>query len=372
MTDDKLHSAGIVYQCPACKGAIIRGDDLWRCADCQREFTVKHGTPIMDVSCGSSKYPNSRASPLFAESAPSGSVVAKDADEFIEDVRKKGWLAALETQLGPNSSGLLRSMAPSRLSWKYLVDIDKSWKVLEVGAGTGGISCQLARECFVVALDKEWRNAAFMNLRAQQDGLTHLEAVSADAISLPLASDQFDMTVMIGALEWVPFSWPNELPRDMQLRALSEINRVLKPGGRIFLGIENAHYLGYFLGIAEAHTNLKYVSLLSRPQAEMLSQDLRGSSYLELTYSRDEYIELLAEAGFSDVQAFWLYPDYAFTNYFIPLDEPNIIKYFIEEHLNPWDFTGARAPLYRFYRLLDPRIVRDYVEFYGFLATKAG
>lgn len=368
--------AGVNYQCPLCQGNILKEETSWYCSGCSKQFAMRHGVPILDIckeplQSDPQGFQSARATPLFEQSAPSGSTTIEDEEKFLVQVEEKGWRVALASQLGKDSPGMLRSMAPNRLSWKYLVNLDKSWKVLDIGAGTGGIACQLAKECSVLALDKEWRNAAFMNLRARQDGLTHFEAVAADAISLPLVSDQFDMAVMIGALEWVPFSWPNESPREMQLKALTEISRVLKPGGRFFLGIENARYLGYFLGIPEAHTNLKYISLMDKLQAERLSQDLRGSSYLELTHSKGECMTLLAEAGFSDIQALWLYPDYAFTNYFIPLDKPNIMKYFVEEHLNPWDFRGARAPLYRMYRLLEPELLGDYVEFYGFMVTKA-
>lgn len=368
--------AGIIYRCPRCKGGISKGQDCWRCQHCGREFEVRRGIPILDVNNESARgfmgndEQDVEHQPVWAKSPASGSISVDDPDVFLSTVEQKGWRTALGNLWGADSTALMRTVAPNRIAWKYLLDIDSSWKALDIGAGTGGVACQLAKECSVVALDKSWCDAAFMHLRAQQDSLSQFEAVVADAVSLPFEPNQFDLATMIGALEWVPFGWPDKPPREMQLQALREVCQVLKPGGNFFLGIENRLYLGYFLGILEPHTYLKYISLMNREQAEMLSQDLRGRPYLELTHSKEEYIELLKEAGFDEIQAFWLHPDYAFTNYFIPLDKPNIVKYFIEEMLNPWEFPGARAPLYRFYRLLDPSVVSNHVEFFGFLARR--
>lgn len=372
-----ISKTGVIFQCPKCKkGGFDKGKDYWHCKFCGQKYEVRHEVPILDVrdnlvsSVTKVKKCDIENRPIYSVSPNSGSVGGDNPDKFLNEVEQKGWRTALENLWGLNSAGLLRAIAPNRIAWKYLLEIDSSWKVLDIGAGTGGVSCRLAKECSVVALDKSWGNAAFVHLRAQQDRLSRFETVVGDGVSLPFEPNQFDLTTMIGSLEWIPTSWPENKPREMQLQALREVYRVLKPGGNFFLGIENRLYLGYFLGILEPHTNLKYISLMNRVQAEILSQDLRGCPYLELIHSKDEYIELLKEAGFEDIQAFWLHPDYSTPNYIIPLDMPNIIKFFIEERLNPWDFHGVRSPLYRFYRLLDPLEVSNHVEFYGFLAHR--
>jgi len=360
--------AAVAYQCPRCKGGIDKGEDYWYCRQCGQAFEVRRGVSMLDVSNESVGKVQHR--PIWSKSPASGSITVDDLDGFLDAVEQNGWRTVLENLWGPDSAGLLRAVASNRVAWKYLLEMNSSWKALDIGAGTGGVACLLAKECSVVALEKSWCDAAFMHLRAQQDGLSRFEAVVADAVSLPFDPNQFDLTTMIGSLEWVPFNWPDNPPREVQLQALREVYRVSKPGGKFFLGIENRLYLGYFLGILEPHTNLKYISLMERDKAEILSQDLRGRPYLELTHSKDEYIELLKEAGFDEIQTFWLHPDYSTPNYIIPLDRPNIVKFFIEERLNPWDFPGARSPLYRFYRLLDPLVVSNHVEFFGFLARR--
>ncbi|MBI4267801.1 MAG: hypothetical protein HY662_03345, partial [Chloroflexi bacterium] len=155
-----LPGLNISYGCPVCHGEIKKSSDNWHCSACGKQFPVRRGVPILDISNEQlhSDQPDgqpSGATPLFAQSAPSGSTTIDDEEKFLKQVEEKGWRAALQAQLGKDSPGMLRSMAPNRLSWKYLVDMNKSWTIMDIGAGTGGIACQLARECSVVALDKE-------------------------------------------------------------------------------------------------------------------------------------------------------------------------------------------------------------------------
>jgi len=115
---------------------------------------------------------------------------------------------------------------------------------------------------------------------------------------------------------------------------------------------------------------LKNISFLDRATANQLSWDLRNKPYLEYTYSRQQLLDMLDQSGFDSLKAYWLFPDYSTPNYMVPLDNDRILKYFIEERLNPWSFVGGRAMLYKFFRMLEPHEIREFVEFFGFVAYK--
>jgi hypothetical protein len=122
--------------------------------------------------------------------------------------------------------------------------------------------------------------------------------------------------------------------------------------------------------VADPHARIRHVSYLDRDRANQLSLDLRGEPFLEYTYTRGEANALLTNAGFEKVDDYWLRPDYSTPNYIIPLNNDHIIKYFIEERLNPWDYQGGRSFVYKIFRMLPPHEVAEHVEFFGFCARK--
>ena len=259
-------------------------------------------------------------------------------------------------------------MAPNRLAWLNLVDIKTSTKALDIGAGTGGLACQLAKKCSVVAIDGSWCDVKFLKIRAKQEGLRQFKTLLGNALDLPFKRKQFDLVTMNGVLEWVPTSQPNTSPREAQLQALKEVRRLLKRSGKFLLGIENRYYLGYFLGVPEPHVNLRYISIIERGDAEQLSRNVRNLPFLEYTYTRKEYEDLIREAGFKYIEAYWLFPDYRLPQYIIPLNSQNAIKFFVNELLRPEDYGGGILySIYQFYRFCDPNIIGDFVGHFGFL-----
>ncbi len=299
----------------------------------------------------------------------SGFIWTDDAKKFLDITKKEGWQAALKSVQEDNAPDKLQeALAPNRLAWLNLVDIKPSTKALDIGAGTGGIACQLSKECEVTAIDGSALDVEFLKIRAKQDGLRRFNALVANALDLPFPKNHFDLVIMNGVLEWVPTCRPKSRPRDTQLQALKETRRVLKSGGKFLLGIENRYYLGYFLGIPEPHVNLKYISILPRADANQLSYNMRKLPFLEYTYSRREYEKLIHEAGFKHIEAYWLYPDYRLPNYIIPLDNKNAVKFFADGLLKPSQHnSNISYAMYQFYRFCDPKVAVDFVGHYGFL-----
>ena len=93
--------------------------------------------------------------------------------------------------------------------------------VLDLGCGPGHLSAELAATARVVAADRE---AAMLTATRERAG-AGVVCVQAEATALPLADGSVDAAAVVQVLEYVP-----DLPR-----ALAELRRVLRPGGRAVL-----------------------------------------------------------------------------------------------------------------------------------------
>ncbi len=107
-------------------------------------------------------------------------------------------------------------------------------RVLEVGCGEGEFSERLVREldAELVALDQSPRMAELAGARG-------LDARVGDVQELPFADEEFDVAVAAWMLYHVP-----------QLdRALGELARVLRPGGRLVAITNREDHLGEMFGL---------------------------------------------------------------------------------------------------------------------------
>lgn len=99
-------------------------------------------------------------------------------------------------------------------------------RVLDVGCGDGVLSVRLAQAgADVTGLDNEPRMLAAARCRANEAGLK-VAFVKGDAQSLPFADSAFDIVVAVTVLCFVP----------VPPRAVREMARVLRPGGRLVIG----------------------------------------------------------------------------------------------------------------------------------------
>lgn len=350
-----------IYRCPACAGALEREPARWRCEACAAEFPVRRGVPILD--------PKESSFPGFL-----GVMRRRHGEEFLDLAESQGWEAALRSIQRPGEPDrLFEAVAPNRVSWRHLIGLQPSSLVVDIGAGSGGVACQLAADCRVVAVDRSHVDAAFVALRARQSGLRALNSIVADGCRLPLRDGVADAVTLIGVLEWVGTDFPGRDPRESQLEALREARRVLKPDGRLYLAIENGRYFGYYLGMPEPHARLRYVSLMEREAGERYSRDARRQPLLELTHSLPDYRALLREAGFPGVEAYWLHPDYRLPHAVVPVDDPDIARWYVDQHLDPrWYGGPLHQAMYSYYRYAPAEFLAHSVRDYGFVARKEG
>lgn len=129
-----------------------------------------------------------------------------------------------ETPLGSLSDRLEKGLVYS------MVGATPGERVLDVGCGTGNYTLDLARKgCVVTGVDSSKEMLALARLKADDRGLDAAFHV-ADACALPFQDNFFDLIISVGLLCFLKY------PE----KALTEMNRVLMPEGRIVIGVLNS------------------------------------------------------------------------------------------------------------------------------------
>jgi ubiquinone/menaquinone biosynthesis C-methylase UbiE len=115
---------------------------------------------------------------------------------------------------------------------KRLIDIlspRPGERVLEIGPGTGYYTFEIAERLDGGQLDVfDIQQDMLDNVMrsANERGVTNVQPALGDAQALPYGDESFDAAVLVTVLGEIPD----------QDRALAEISRVLKPGGRLIVG----------------------------------------------------------------------------------------------------------------------------------------
>jgi SAM-dependent methyltransferase len=133
--------------------------------------------------------------------------------------------------------------------------------VLEIGLGYGSVSQRLAAaKVNFTGLDIAQGPVGWVNYRLGLNGLPG-KAVEGSALDMPFESESFDYVVSIGCLHHT----------GNLKRGISEVHRVLRPGGRATIMIYNA--TSYLRWIKYPVTTLKYSMAVLAGEAEPLSLD---------------------------------------------------------------------------------------------------
>jgi ubiquinone/menaquinone biosynthesis C-methylase UbiE len=169
----------------------------------------------------------------------------------------EGETAATEEHAAPPEAwdaiakGYNRHVAPQEVDLANealgLVGLEPGERFLDVAAGTGGLSLPAARlGAHVLATDWSAAMIERFDERVRDEGLSQAEGRVMDCHALDLPDDSFDVTGSQFGVMLVPD----------QPRALSEMVRVTKPGGRVLViayGFPGElEFLQFFLGALKA------------------------------------------------------------------------------------------------------------------------
>jgi len=194
-------------------------------------------------------------------------------------------------------------------------------EVLDIGSGGGGISLAFARRCkSVTSADNLLESLLAVKARPDVEAQKNMRFTNLDAAALPFRAASFDLVILNGVIEWVGYGSPAEPARAVQLRCLREIRRVLRPGGRLYLGSENPWFPKHVL--KDPHNSLPLVGLMPRPVKNLACRILKGRPYRNNIYSHWRLARMIRRAGFTAVQPFMPIYAYHFPFAIRSLDDP--------------------------------------------------
>ncbi len=284
---------GLWLQC-VCGAEVALSGERFVCSHCGRELGVRRGG-VADAGRAMSYW---------------GEIPQAEMQKLLSQAEDEGWRAVVRQRLPARLAEYVASR--SRAGFHEVLPLPPRARVLDVGAGWGSIAAPLARRYEVLALEGVEERARFIALRQRQDGLEQLSVVRGEIHSTPLASRQFDAVIANGVLEWSALLDTNDPPRAVQLRFLLRLRELLRPGGIIYLGIENRCGWEALRGATD-HSGLPYTSLMPRWLAHRIClrrQTYRAdvnSGYRTYTYTYRGYLRLFGEAGLG-LRASWVSP----------------------------------------------------------------
>jgi ubiquinone/menaquinone biosynthesis C-methylase UbiE len=363
-----------VIRCPDCAVRLDLSAPQTICPQCANRYSLRHG--ILDLLPGSDFY--------------WGEVGREKMLEINRMAASMGWFTAIQDQLQDRPNLVTYICSPARLGWLFhCYDQDANKVCLDLGSGWGTLTFGLSRFYRTVySVDGVLERLRFQSLRMAEDGVTNVRLIRGSLFKIPLDDHSVDLAVVNGLLEWVALSEPDLDAEEAQLRFLLEVRRVVKPAGRIYIGVENRFGLHYLLGSPD-HSGLPFTSLLPRIVASQVVRFARrrekGSggarhhlpnrepAYRTYTHSLNGYRQLLQRAGFPHTSAYWAWQSYSYPRASGTVDGISIrylIGYFANLSRDRW-LRPALALLHKMPPSILGRLVKAFAPHFLFVAAAA-
>jgi ubiquinone/menaquinone biosynthesis C-methylase UbiE len=145
--------------------------------------------------------------------------------------------------------------------------IDESDVLLDAGCSTGRFTELITGSGHqLVAVDFSMASLRKLMQRLDVQARKTVHPVQGDIVNLPLRAEAIDKCLSCEVLEHIP-------SRDAQHRVISELQRVLRPGGRLVISTYNYNYYWRKKSIRQGyHAGRIYFETLTRPEFRKMLQ----------------------------------------------------------------------------------------------------
>ena len=238
-------------------------------------------------------------------------------------------------------------LSPIRQNILNWYNIEKDASVLEIGAGMGaltGILCQKAGSVTAVELSNRRADAIY----ARHSHYDNLKIIVGNLNDIKF-EEKFDYITLIGVLEYAKMFTEGATPYQT---FISNIKKLLKPGGKLLIAIENRYGLKYFCGASEDHTGKPFDGINGYKDNDSVR-----------TFDKYSLEKLLKKSGLTNTRFYYPEPDYKLPNYIFTdktLPSSNITSK-INHYYQPGSFLVADEKI-----ILDDAIKNGV---YGFFAN---
>ena len=223
---------------------------------------------------------------------------------------------------------VLYHFSPFRENIVEWIPLSKEDKVLEVGSGCGAITGALAKKAgSVTCIDLSDKRSQINAYRLQNTDNVRIMVGNFKDVETALERD-FDAIMLIGVFEYGIAYIDTDNPYEDFLRILL---KHLKPGGRIYIAIENKMGLKYFAGCTEDHAGRYFEGLEGYPGGGVAR-----------TFTRKGLEKIFHACGVEEYSFYYPYPDYKFPH---TIFSDEILPKKGELHDNIRNFDRARMIL---------------------------
>lgn len=297
------------------------------------------------------------------------SLTPAEMEQIVNAAAHQGWQTALRHNLQQltNTQIYQQALLESSADWHFLLNLPPKARILEIGCDWGQFTTPLARYYNEVhTLDANLLALQFVYWRTHQEGLDNVVLAQNDPLewsTLPYPDHYFHLVVLNGNLAWIGAARTEASPSIYQAQALQEIYRVLRPGGTLYLGVENRFSYNNFRGHA-SENGVPFVSLLPRSWANWLSRYWgQKEGYRNYTYSLEGYRQLLTNNGLNLKQVYAEYPTYQQPQVMIPVRLP-------QEIVTPAKITLSNGIGQCLHWLIHSRVWPWFAPGYGLIAQR--